>query len=56
LGGGFGRKANVEFVREAVEISKKLGRPVKLIYTREDDVKSGWYRPMNATKFVGALG
>jgi isoquinoline 1-oxidoreductase beta subunit len=55
LGGGFGRKANVEFVREAVEISKKLGRPVKLIYTREDDVKSGWYRPMNATKFVGAL-
>jgi len=38
-----------------VEISKKLGRPVKLIYTREDDVKSGWYRPMNATKFVGAL-
>ncbi|WP_340695000.1 xanthine dehydrogenase family protein molybdopterin-binding subunit [Hydrogenobacter thermophilus] len=55
LGGGFGRKSNVEFVREAVEISKKIKKPVKLIYTREDDVKSGWYRPMNATLLKGAL-
>ncbi|WP_340690653.1 xanthine dehydrogenase family protein molybdopterin-binding subunit [Hydrogenobacter thermophilus] len=55
LGGGFGRKSNVEFVREAIEISKKVKRPVKLIYTREDDVKSGWYRPMNATLLKGAI-
>lgn len=48
LGGGFGRKANVEFVEEALEISKKTGKPVKLIYTREDDIKSGYFRPMNA--------
>ena len=34
LGGGFGRKANVEFVAEALEISKRLKRPVKLICTR----------------------
>ena len=55
LGGGFGRKANVEFIREALEISKRLKKPVKLIYTREDDVKSGYYRPMNATLLEGAL-
>ncbi|MFN3787864.1 MAG: molybdopterin cofactor-binding domain-containing protein [Sulfurihydrogenibium azorense] len=55
LGGGFGRKSNVLFVKEAVEISKKLKRPVKLIYTREDDVKSQWYRPMNATILKAGL-
>ena len=55
LGGGFGRKSNVEFVKEALEISKRIKKPVKLIYTREDDVKSGWYRPMNATRLEGAL-
>ncbi|MCS6997987.1 MAG: xanthine dehydrogenase family protein molybdopterin-binding subunit [Aquificaceae bacterium] len=49
LGGGFGRKANVEFVAEALEISKRLGKPVKLIYTREDDLKSGYFRPYSAT-------
>jgi len=49
LGGGFGRKANVEFVAEALEISKRLSRPVKLIYTREDDIRSGYYRPYSAT-------
>lgn len=48
LGGGFGRKANVEFVEEALEISKKTGKPVKLLYTREDDLKSGYFRPMCA--------
>lgn len=55
LGGGFGRKSNVLFVKEAVEISKKLKKPVKLIYTREDDVKSQWYRPMNATILKAGL-
>ncbi len=49
LGGGFGRKSNVEFVAEALEISKRLRRPAKLIYTREDDVRSGYFRPMSAT-------
>ncbi len=55
LGGGFGRKSNAKFVEEALEISKKLKRPVKLIYTREDDIRSGWYRPMNATLLKGAV-
>ncbi|MEJ5338092.1 MAG: xanthine dehydrogenase family protein molybdopterin-binding subunit [Aquificaceae bacterium] len=49
LGGGFGRKANAEFVAEALEISKRLGKPVKLIYTREDDIRSGYFRPYSAT-------
>ncbi len=49
LGGGFGRKANVEFVAEALEISKRLKRPVKLIYTREDDIRSGYFRPYSIT-------
>ncbi|WP_448587436.1 molybdopterin cofactor-binding domain-containing protein [Thermocrinis sp.] len=55
LGGGFGRKAHVGFVAEAVEISKRIGRPVKLIYTREDDVLSGFYRPMSSALVKGTL-
>ncbi|MDW8096403.1 MAG: xanthine dehydrogenase family protein molybdopterin-binding subunit [Aquificaceae bacterium] len=55
LGGGFGRKANAEFVGEALEISKRVRRPVKLIYTREDDIKSGYFRPYSvALVKVGA--
>ncbi len=50
LGGGFGRRANVEFVAEALEISKRLKKPVKLIYTREDDIKSGYFRPYSITQ------
>ncbi|GAB6066443.1 xanthine dehydrogenase family protein molybdopterin-binding subunit [Aquifex pyrophilus] len=55
LGGGFGRKSNPEFIEEALILSKKLKRPVKLIYTREDDINSGWYRPMNATNIRGSI-
>lgn len=50
LGGGFGRKANVGFVTEALELSKRLKRPVKLIYTREDDIRSGYFRPYSTTR------
>lgn len=48
LGGGFGRRGNPasDFVSEAVQVAKALGRPVKLIYSREDDMRSGYYRPM----------
>ena len=55
LGGGFGRKSNSEFVAEALRIAKKTGRPVKLFYTREDDVQSGWFRPMCAVKLRGSV-
>lgn len=48
LGGGFGRRANpaADFVSEAVHVAKAAGMPVKTVWTREDDVKGGYYRPM----------
>lgn len=55
LGGGFGRKSNSEFLAEALEIAKKTGRPVKLFYTREDDVQSGWFRPMCMARLKGSV-
>jgi isoquinoline 1-oxidoreductase beta subunit len=47
LGGGFGRRANPQsdFVVEAVHVAKAAGAPVKVIWTREDDMNGGWYRP-----------
>ena len=46
-GGGFGRRAVIDshFVREAVQISKAVQAPVKVIWTREDDTRGGYYRP-----------
>jgi isoquinoline 1-oxidoreductase beta subunit len=48
LGGGFGRRANPhsDFVAEAVKVGKAQMKPVKVIWTREDDIKGGYYRPM----------
>lgn len=45
LGGGFGRRAKQDFVVEAVETSKALGQPVKIIWSREDDMQHDFYRP-----------
>ena len=45
LGGGFGRRAFNDFVDEGVEVSMKLKKPVKLIWTREDDMQHDFYRP-----------
>jgi isoquinoline 1-oxidoreductase beta subunit len=45
LGGSYGRKAYVDFVKEACFISNTLKKPVKLIWTREDDITQGPYRP-----------
>lgn len=44
LGGGFGRRALVDYVGEAVEISKTMKVPIKVIWTREEDIKSDYYR------------
>ncbi len=47
LGGGFGRRANPQsdFVSEAVRVAREIKKPVKVIWTREDDIKGGYYRP-----------
>jgi isoquinoline 1-oxidoreductase subunit beta len=57
LGGGFGRRANPlsDFVVEAVEVAKAAKAPVKVVWTREDDLKGGWYRPMWHDRFAAGL-
>lgn len=47
LGGGFGRRFNNDFLMEAVMISKAAGRPIKLLWTRDDDLGSDSFRPMS---------
>ena len=55
LGGGFGRRFAPDFVIDATLLSKMSGAPVKLIYSREDDMAAGFYRPASVAKFTGGL-
>jgi isoquinoline 1-oxidoreductase subunit beta len=57
LGGGFGRRANPasDFVVEAVNVAKAAKVPVKVVWTREDDTRGGYYRPMWYDRFVGGI-
>jgi isoquinoline 1-oxidoreductase beta subunit len=55
LGGGFGRRGETDFVADAVEVSKAIGAPVKLIWTREDDTRNDPYRSGTVTALHGAL-
>ena len=48
MGGAFGRKGKNDFTLEAVELAKATGRPVKVVWTREDDVKHGFYHSISA--------
>ena len=50
MGGGFGRRGNrdVDFIMDAVMLSKEVGSPVKVMWTREDDVHNGRFRPLSA--------
>jgi isoquinoline 1-oxidoreductase beta subunit len=55
LGGGFGRRLQQDFVTEAVELSKALGVPVQVMWTREDDMQHDFYRPANAVRLRAVL-
>jgi isoquinoline 1-oxidoreductase beta subunit len=57
LGGGFGRRANPasDFIIEAVQVAKAAKVPVKVVWTREDDIRGGWYRPMWYDRMVGGI-
>ena len=57
IGGGFGRRGNQDDVRQAVAIAKQLGgRPVKVIWSREETTQHGYYRPMRVSRFRATLG
>jgi isoquinoline 1-oxidoreductase subunit beta len=58
LGGGFGRRAVIDghIVREAVQTSKAVNAPVKVVWTREDDMRGGYYRPRAYHTISGATG
>jgi isoquinoline 1-oxidoreductase beta subunit len=55
LGGGFGRRLQQDYVAEAVQISKAVGQPVKLIWSREEDTRFGFYRPYVYTHMKAGL-
>ena len=55
LGGGFGRRLETDFVAEAVELSKKMGAPVQVIWTRADDLQQDHYRPASHALLKAAL-
>ncbi len=55
LGGGFGRKSKPDYAAEAAILSKALGRPVKVVWSREDDIKFGFYHSVAAMYMKAAL-
>lgn len=55
LGGGFGRRFAPDFTIDATLLSKISGKPVKLVYSREDDTAAQFYRPASVARFEGAV-
>jgi isoquinoline 1-oxidoreductase beta subunit len=55
LGGGFGRRVCVDYAVQAAEVSKAVGRPVRTLWTREDDMKNDWYRPLGMQRVEAGL-
>jgi isoquinoline 1-oxidoreductase beta subunit len=56
LGGGFGRRSWHDFGLEAVQLSKANGTPVKLLWSREDDIQYGAYRPVSLQRLSAGVG
>jgi isoquinoline 1-oxidoreductase subunit beta len=54
-GGGFGRRLNNDFVAEAVLVAQQLGQPVKVVWTREDDLQNDLYRPFGVHRLTATL-
>ena len=55
VGGGFGRRLLADFAGEAAKLSKAVGKPVKVVWTREDDIQLGPFRPMTFSAMRGAV-
>ena len=55
MGGGFGRRYQADFVMEAAQVSKATGKPVMVLWTREDDMQHDFYRPASYHKMQGAF-
>ena len=56
VGGGFGRRTDNRHVAEAVRIAMEVGQPVQLLWSREEDMRQGFYRPTAAFRFEADLG
>lgn len=55
LGGGFGRKSKPDYILEAVMISKAINAPIQVVWTREDDIKHGYYHTVSAQYMKASL-
>jgi len=55
MGGGFGRRARADYIGEAVEVSKAIGAPVQVTWSREDDLQQDFYRPAAYGRFTAGL-
>ena len=55
IGGGFGRRLNIDYVIEAVNVARQINKPVKLIWSREDTTQYGPYRPMTFSQLKGGF-
>jgi isoquinoline 1-oxidoreductase beta subunit len=55
MGGGFGRRYQADFVMEAAQVAKATGKPVQVLWTREDDMQHDFYRPASYHRMEGAV-
>jgi isoquinoline 1-oxidoreductase beta subunit len=55
MGGGFGRRGGVDYIGEAVEVAKSVDVPVKVTWSREDDMQHDTYRPASYCRFAGGV-